>query len=383
MLAEVSLAIRAGEFIGVFGPNGAGKTTLLHAILGLLPPLAGELKVLGAAPARGNRAAGYLPQQRASVAELCLRGWDFVASAYNGDRWGLPRCGRAGRRDVDRVIATGRGAAARRAAVVRTLRRRTAAAAASAGAARQAAAAAARRAVPEPRPAFPAGDRRAGQGHPAGARHHGAVHRARTQSAARRHGSGALPRAGPRRTGQRRGSDHERGALAPVRRAHRCLARSTSACWSSPDTAWSMPMPTATMFEYEFMRTAFLAGSLVAIVAGAVGFFLVLRNLTFAGHALSHVGFAGATGAVLVGVSPAVGAAGLHARGGAGHGTARRAPARARCRRRHHPLARARPRRVVPVPLHQPRDPGDGDPVRQCAGRRPADRLGPVRVDRW
>jgi len=65
-----------------------------------------------------------------------------------------------------------------------------------------------------------------------------------------------------------------------------------------------MPMPIATMFEYEFMRTAFLAGSLVAVVAGAVGFFLILRNLTFAGHALSHVGFAGATGAVLVGVSP-------------------------------------------------------------------------------
>jgi zinc/manganese transport system permease protein len=56
------------------------------------------------------------------------------------------------------------------------------------------------------------------------------------------------------------------------------------------------------MFEYDFMRTAFLAGGVVAVVAGAVGFFLVLRNLTFAGHALSHVGFAGATGAVLVGV---------------------------------------------------------------------------------
>ena len=58
------------------------------------------------------------------------------------------------------------------------------------------------------------------------------------------------------------------------------------------------------MFEYDFMRTAFMAGGLVAIVAGSVGFFLVLRNLTFAGHALSHVGFAGATGSVLIGTSP-------------------------------------------------------------------------------
>jgi zinc/manganese transport system permease protein len=58
------------------------------------------------------------------------------------------------------------------------------------------------------------------------------------------------------------------------------------------------------MFEYDFMRTAFIAGGLVAIVAGSVGFFLVLRNLTFAGHALSHVGFTGATGSVLIGTSP-------------------------------------------------------------------------------
>ena len=58
------------------------------------------------------------------------------------------------------------------------------------------------------------------------------------------------------------------------------------------------------MLEYEFMRNAFMAGGVVAIVAGAVGYFLVLRNLTFAGHALSHVGFAGAAGAMLVGVGP-------------------------------------------------------------------------------
>ena len=58
------------------------------------------------------------------------------------------------------------------------------------------------------------------------------------------------------------------------------------------------------MFEYDFMRTAFAAGFVAAAVAGAVGYFLVLRALTFAGHALSHVGFAGATGAVVIGVAP-------------------------------------------------------------------------------
>jgi zinc/manganese transport system permease protein len=58
------------------------------------------------------------------------------------------------------------------------------------------------------------------------------------------------------------------------------------------------------MLEYDFMRHAFAAAAIVAIVAGTVGYFLVLRGQTFAGHALSHVGFTGATGAVLVGVSP-------------------------------------------------------------------------------
>lgn len=58
------------------------------------------------------------------------------------------------------------------------------------------------------------------------------------------------------------------------------------------------------MLDYDFMRTAFIAGGVAAVAAAAVGYFLVLRNLAFAGHALSHVGFAGATGAVLIGLAP-------------------------------------------------------------------------------
>src|SRR5579864_4458880 len=57
-------------------------------------------------------------------------------------------------------------------------------------------------------------------------------------------------------------------------------------------------------FDYTFMRDAYAAGIIVAVVAGVVGYFVVLRGLSFAGHALSHIGFAGATGAVaLSGVS--------------------------------------------------------------------------------
>ena len=58
------------------------------------------------------------------------------------------------------------------------------------------------------------------------------------------------------------------------------------------------------MFEYDFMRHAFLAASIVAVLSGVTGYFLVLRGQTFAGHALSHVGFTGAAGAMLLGLTP-------------------------------------------------------------------------------
>ncbi len=61
------------------------------------------------------------------------------------------------------------------------------------------------------------------------------------------------------------------------------------------------------MWQYTFMQHAFEAGTIVAIVAGIVGYFVVLRRLSFAAHALSHAGFAGAAGAVLAGLSPMVG----------------------------------------------------------------------------
>ena len=61
------------------------------------------------------------------------------------------------------------------------------------------------------------------------------------------------------------------------------------------------------VFQYPFIQNAFLAGSLVAITTGILGYFLVVRGLTFAGHALSNIGFAGAAGAVLLGVPPVIG----------------------------------------------------------------------------
>jgi zinc/manganese transport system permease protein len=57
------------------------------------------------------------------------------------------------------------------------------------------------------------------------------------------------------------------------------------------------------LFQHDFVRNAFLAGSVVAIVSGFVGYFVVLRGQAFACEALSHIGFTGATAAALLGVS--------------------------------------------------------------------------------
>ena len=61
------------------------------------------------------------------------------------------------------------------------------------------------------------------------------------------------------------------------------------------------------IFQYAFMQHAYEAGTIVAIIAGIVGYFVVLRRSSFAAHALSHIGFSGAAGAVLFGVSPVFG----------------------------------------------------------------------------
>ena len=60
----LSLEVHAGEIVGLIGPNGAGKSTTLHAIMGVLPPSAGEIRLAG------NSLRGRRPEQvaRAGIA---------------------------------------------------------------------------------------------------------------------------------------------------------------------------------------------------------------------------------------------------------------------------------------------------------------------------
>jgi len=104
VLEGVELAVEAGELIGVLGANGAGKTTLMRAVLGLVTPTAGSIRVLGRPVERGNPAVGYMPQTRTLETIHRLSGWTFVASAAGGNRWGLPRLRPEARRDLEWAI---------------------------------------------------------------------------------------------------------------------------------------------------------------------------------------------------------------------------------------------------------------------------------------
>src|SRR5207245_6437758 len=67
-LEDITLEIADGEFVGVIGPNGSGKTTLLRAILGLMPPTTGSLRIFDCACQNlrcyHRDRLGYLPKTR-------------------------------------------------------------------------------------------------------------------------------------------------------------------------------------------------------------------------------------------------------------------------------------------------------------------------------
>lgn len=65
-----------------------------------------------------------------------------------------------------------------------------------------------------------------------------------------------------------------------------------------------------------FMTNAFIAGLCIALAAGVMGYFTIVRHSTFAAHALAHIGLPGATGAVLLGLPVSLGM-GVFALGGA------------------------------------------------------------------
>jgi zinc/manganese transport system permease protein len=71
--------------------------------------------------------------------------------------------------------------------------------------------------------------------------------------------------------------------------------------------SWNVVDDLRQLFQFQFMVNAIRAGTIVAVVAGAIGWFMVIRRQAFAGHTLAVVGFPGAAGAVWLGISAAWG----------------------------------------------------------------------------
>lgn len=84
------------------------------------------------------------------------------------------------------------------------------------------------------------------------------------------------------------------------------LANVLAAASSTPSFTLNLWQDIATMLGYDFMRHAFLAGTFLSLVAGFVGYFVVLRHQAFAGESLSDVAFTGALGGAAFAINPLV-----------------------------------------------------------------------------
>ncbi len=71
--------------------------------------------------------------------------------------------------------------------------------------------------------------------------------------------------------------------------------------------SWNLIDDVEQLLSYHFMLNALRAGTIVAVVAGAIGYFMVLRRQSFAGHTLAVIGFPGAAGATWLGLSTSLG----------------------------------------------------------------------------
>ena len=76
---------------------------------------------------------------------------------------------------------------------------------------------------------------------------------------------------------------------------------------ANPQLGWNVAHDVSELVEYHFMVNALLAGGIVAVMAGLVGWMMVLRREAFAGHTLAMMAFPGASAAALIGIPAAWG----------------------------------------------------------------------------
>lgn len=97
----IGFSVSAGEALFVVGENGAGKSTLLKTLLGLLPPLAGEISFHGGAPACE---VGYLPQKGESQRDFPASAWEIVLSGRASHLGFRPFYGREDRAAAEEAL---------------------------------------------------------------------------------------------------------------------------------------------------------------------------------------------------------------------------------------------------------------------------------------
>jgi len=91
VLEDVNLSVKELDFIGLIGPNGGGKTTLLKVLLGLLPPMRGEVRIMGKSVEEGRRYIGYVPQTVEFDRDFPISVWDVARMGRLGRRRLLQR----------------------------------------------------------------------------------------------------------------------------------------------------------------------------------------------------------------------------------------------------------------------------------------------------
>lgn len=95
VMHSLAFEVKSGEVLCLLGPNGCGKTTLFKTLLGLLPPLSGEVRVLGETVAGWSRLAfarrvGYMPQAHTGVFPFTVNEIVLMGRTAHIGRFSLP-----------------------------------------------------------------------------------------------------------------------------------------------------------------------------------------------------------------------------------------------------------------------------------------------------
>ena len=86
VIEDINFTVNQGDFIGLIGPNGGGKSTLLKVILGIVPPLRGQITILGKSVKEARQQIGYMPQSVEYDLDFPVKVWDVVRMGRVGKR---------------------------------------------------------------------------------------------------------------------------------------------------------------------------------------------------------------------------------------------------------------------------------------------------------